>query len=796
MTIKQFFWGIFLLFQFALPAAAQQCAYTLTGVVQMEGGITLPGATLSIAQAGKQIISAEDGSFTFEGLCAGAYTLTAHYVGFEKRTIQVKVPSTGRLTVVLAQVSTQLEDVVIEGEPQRTSVSQTVGLLQKEDLEALHGKPLGESLKEIPGVNAIQTGPSIFKPVIHGLHSQRILILNNGIRQEGQQWGIEHAPEVDPYIASNIEVVKGAETVRYGSDAIGGVIIITPPPLHEVKKLGGELNLGLMSNNRMGAFSAMLEGNLGKVSQWTWRAQSSVKRGGDYHTPAYNLSNTGLAELNFSGALGFNGARKGLEIYLSSFNTEIGILRAAHTENLNDLQQSVVSERPWYVKDFTYDLANPKQKINHQLLKVSSYFQLKDLGRLNILYGAQYNQRKEYDIRRGGRSDRPALSLGLLSNVLDVSLDHEKGSHSGSIGINGTLKFNQNDTETTNIRPLIPDYQQLSTGVFILEKWRRKKLTLEAGARFDHQYLKVMTFENNQTLIKPAFNFNYFSGTLGLAYLFSPTLRLVSNVGVSSRPPHVSELYSEGLHHGTGSIEEGLMRQGNEVLTDQGLIRKEVSKKWINTLQYTGKKLSFDFSLYYNAISNYVFLRPYDTRLTIRGYFPVFRFDQTDAVLTGGDAGLKWQINSRFTYNSKLSYIYARDVERDDVLIFIPPGQIENGLTYRIPSMGKLSDVFFSVSVPLVLKQTRAPRVVYPQDIPTNASDELFDFAPAPRGYALLNARIGFRLPVHDRELTVTLSGENLLNESYRNYMNRLRYYADETGSNFMIRLSYHFYKH
>jgi iron complex outermembrane receptor protein len=174
----------------------------------------------------------------------------------------------------------------------------------------------------------------------------------------------------------------------------------------------------------------------------------------------------------------------------------------------------------------------------------------------------------------------------------------------------------------------------------------------------------------------------------------------------------------------------------------------------------------------------------------------VFRFDQTDAVLTGGDAGLKWQINSRFSYNGKLSYIYARDVERDDVLIFIPPGQIENGLTYRIPSMGKLSDVFFSLSVPIVLQQTRAPRVVYPQDIPTNTSDELFDFAPAPRGYALLNARIGFKLPVHDRDLTVTLSGENLLNQSYRNYMNRLRYYADETGSNFMIRLSYHFYKH
>jgi iron complex outermembrane recepter protein len=793
MIRKQLFLGMLLL---TLPAAAQHCTHTVSGTIQTAGNVALPDATVSLSPLDIQTISAEDGSFKFENLCAGLYKLTVYYVGFDNRSISVKIPSLSKVTITLVQSSTQLEDVVIEGERRSASVSQTTGLLQKDDLEALHGKPLGESLKEIPGVSAIQTGPSIFKPVIHGLHSQRILILNNGIRQEGQQWGIEHAPEVDPYIASNIEVVKGAETVRYGSDAIGGVIIINPPPLHEVKKLGGELNMGLMSNNRMGVFSAMLEGNIEAHNKWTWRAQSSIKRGGDYHTPDYNLSNTGLAELNFSGALGFSGNSKGLEIYFSSFNTGIGILRAAHTENLNDLQQSILSERPWYVKDFTYDIVNPKQKINHQLLKISSYFQLKNLGRLNILYGGQYNQRKEYDIRRGGRSDRPALSLSLLSNVIDVSLDHEKGKHSGSIGITGTLKFNQNDTETTNIRPLIPDYQQRSAGFFMLEKWRKDKLTLEAGGRYDYQYLKVLTFENNQTFVKPAFNFNYFSGTLGLSYLFNSRLRFVSNMGISSRPPHVSELYSEGLHHGTGSIEEGLMRQGNEVLTDQKLVRKEISKKWINTLQYTGKKLSFDFSLYYNAISNYIFIRPYDTRLTIRGYFPVFRFDQTDAVLTGGDAGLKWQINRRFSYSSKLAYIYARDVERNGVLIFIPPAQIENGLTYRIPSPGKLKDLFFNVSVPVIMEQSRAPRVVEPQNVADNTSDEIFDFAPAPQGYALLNARIGFKLPVNERTFSVTLSGENLLNKRYRNYMNRLRYYADEVGSNFMIRLSYNFYKH
>lgn len=782
--------------QFCVEVFAQQCTHEIRGVVSSAEGEKLPGATVRILNTTSAVVTLEDGTFSFQKLCHGEYTLSVEFIGFETQRVEISVPQQSSVSILLQPSTTQLKDVVIEGEKRQTGVSQTTFLLDKSALTLLHGRPLGESLKEIPGVSVIQTGPSIFKPVIHGLHSQRILILNNGIRQEGQQWGIEHAPEVDPYIASNIEVVKGAETVRYGSDAIGGVIIVNPPPLHEVKQLGGELNFGMMSNNRMGVISGMLEGNLRKGSKWSWRVQSSAKKGGDYHTPKYNLSNTGTEELNVSAAIGFQDETKGFEAYISSFNTEIGILRAAHTENLNDLQSSIESERPWYVEKFRYEIDNPKQKINHQLLKLRSYFQLKDFGRLNILYGAQYNQRQEFDIRRGGRGDRPALSLSLLSNVVDVSVDHEKGSHSGSIGVNGTLKYNTNDTGLTGIRPLIPDYQQTSGGIFFLEKLKKEKFTLEAGGRYDFQHLQVFTFDQNQNLLKPQFNFNFFSGTAGVSYRFNEHLRIISNLGVSSRPPHVSEMYSEGLHHGTGSIEEGLMRSGNVVLTDQDLIKKEMSTKWINTLQYTGEKVSFDFSLYYNAIDNYVFIHPYETRLTIRGYFPVFRFDQTNAVLKGGDMALHWDLSKRWSYSGKFSYIYAEDKTNGDVLIFIPPAQLDNGFTFHLPDVGSVRQFDFTVSVPLTLKQTRAPRVVYPGNIPDDTSSKTFDLAPAPDAYFLVNARLSMLVPWHERDIRISLSGENILNRTYRNYMNRLRYFADETGSNYILRVSYNFFKH
>lgn len=786
---------LFFLLSSSLSLSAQDCEAVVNGIIKNEEGQPLPGATIRIGEL-RVAISSEDGSFSVLHLCPGKSILIVEYVGFETHTETISLPVRKPISIQLKSLSTELAGVVVEGDRRMNAVSQTTSLLSKKDLELLHGRPLGESLKEIPGVSAIQTGPSIFKPVIHGLHSQRILILNNGIRQEGQQWGIEHAPEVDPYIASSIEVVKGAETVRYGSDAIGGVIIVNPPALHEVENLGGELNVGMMSNNRMGVFSAMLEGHIFKNDKWSWRVQSSVKKGGDYHTADYNLSNTGTEELNFSGALGFKDDHRGFEVYVSSFNTSLGILRAAHTGNLSDIQSSIESGRPWYVEEFSYDIENPKQQINHQLVKLKSYFDVKKIGRINLLYGGQYNQRKEFDIRRSGRSDRPALSMSLFSNVLDASLDHEKGDHSGSVGINSTLKFNANDTELTGITPLIPNYHQASAGIFVLEKLRRNKWTFEAGGRFDYQYLQVLTYNASSELVKPTFDFNFFSGTVGVAYKISQKWRYISNLGISSRPPHVSELYSEGLHHGTGSIEEGLMRPNNDVLTDQNLIRKEMSRKWINTLQYGAENLSFDFSLYYNRMDNYVFIRPYETRLTIRGYFPVFRFDQTDAVLMGSDFGVKWDVSKRFTYASKISYVHATDVKNNDRLIFIPPALFDNSITFNFLSVKAVEGLHLTVSVPVTFQQTRAPRTVYPEEIPLDSSPKVFDLAPAPAGFVLLNASVGFDVPLGEKHLSISLSGENLLDTPYRNYMNRLRYFAGDTGRNIILRLSYNFSKH
>jgi len=787
------FTTIYLLLLTVLAIGQDNCTLTLSGIVTDSEGNALPGTTILLGSAGT--ISNERGIFAFTHMCPGTYFIRLKFIGFHDHAEEIKLTGNLHLAIQMISSRTELQTIDVYGQAASTGMTNTSLVLSETELDQLKGKSLGESLNALPGVNVLQSGPAIFKPVIHGLHSQRILILNNGIRQEGQQWGIEHAPEIDPFIASELTVVKGAEAVRYGADAMGGVIIVNPPKLHQTQKFGGELNTGYMSNNRMGILSGVFEGGFKGADDWNWRLQGTAKSGGDFSSPNYALSNTGLKELNFSGAFGFQQRNRGLEVYASSFNTEIGILRAAHTGNLNDLENSIKSNEPWYIAPFTREINNPKQKINHQLLKISAHQNIPGVGKLNILYGGQFNQRKEFDIRRGGRNDRPALFMKLLSNVLDVSLDHEHPKHSGSLGLNVTYKYNVNETGETGIRPLIPDYSQFATGVFVIEKMRKANWLLEVGARYDYQFLEVRTFTFNNTLVKPVFSFHYFSGSLGATYYFNSNIRLNNHLGISARPPHVSELYSEGLHHGTAAIEEGLMRTNGEVLTEQSLIDKEVSGKWISTLQLGGKKFSADFSAYANIINDYVFLSPVGTRLTIRGYFPVWQYQQTDALLTGADAYFNWFFHKKIQYTGKLSYIYAKDITRNDVLIFIPPVNMENSITYRT-DLGKVEDFFIKLSIPTYFEQHRAPITVYPSEIPDYTGDKIYDIAPAPPGYTLINLEVGLKLPIQDHHLSISIVGENLTNEAYRNYMNRLRYFADDVGRNFIIRLKYNFHSH
>lgn len=766
-----------------------KCDLSLGGVVfDKENKQPIPFATVEIPDLGKRLVTAEDGSFSFTSLCAGSHELTFRFLGYKTFTESFTVSRGSDAFKIYLEPDVQdLSEIVVEAEKVADIASLKRAELSAAALRRSSGESLGQALTDITGVNILQTGPTIAKPVIHGLHSNRILILNNGIRQEGQQWGQEHAPEIDPFVATNLQLIKGAAAVKYGSDAIGGVILVNPPDLPSSKGLAGSFNLVGATNNRLGATSLMLEGGVNGLEGFGWRAQGSLKRAGDARAADYRLTNTGTTESNFSFGLGYHKERAGFEVFYSSFDADIAILRSAHIGNLTDLENAIGRDRPLIINDFSRDINNPRQQVAHQLLKVNGHVDVSDLGELYLQYGLQRNQRKEFDIRRGGRSNIPALSLDLITHTLELDLDLAPlGKWKGDVGASFLMQANENSAET-GVRPLIPNFDNLTAGFHAIGRYVETRYELEFGLRYDFKHYLVKKFDRNNQLIRPEFDFNNITGSAGIVLNLSKGWELRSNLGTAWRAPHVNELFSEGLHHGSAAIEEGR----DDLVSEKAI-------KWISSIEKNATRYSIDVSAYYNLINDYIFLRPEDVALTIRGAFPIFRYNQTDAHFMGLDANLLYLLNDKLEWTNKLSLIRAIDKENDSPLINIPANRLQSGLTYKF-SDGRLQEPFISVSADFVDRQRNAPRVVSISEIRASDTDlfatdqSIFDFLEVPEGYVNLNVSGGFKTSMFDNELNVFVSVENLLNNSYRDYLNRFRYYADDLGRNISLKINYNF---
>ncbi|MFY7900452.1 MAG: TonB-dependent receptor plug domain-containing protein, partial [Chitinophagaceae bacterium] len=205
-----------------------QCPFFFNGnITDADTKQPIENAVITILELKKQVLSDAKGNYQFSNLCKGNYTITISHVHCGTITKHIHIKDNTIANFALPHSINELEGVTVNGTVAAKGTQITNELKQKA-LDATRGATLGEALQKITGVNALQTGTNIYKPIIHGLHSNRVLILNNGIRQEGQQWGSEHAPEIDPFIANRLSVIKGASAIKYGADAIGGVVLVEP----------------------------------------------------------------------------------------------------------------------------------------------------------------------------------------------------------------------------------------------------------------------------------------------------------------------------------------------------------------------------------------------------------------------------------------------------------------------------------------------------------------------------------------------------------------------------------------
>ncbi len=781
------FFGVFHLQSYAQN---QNCECFVQGFVLDEHSKQpIPGAVVLLKEIQKGVLTDEKGFYKIDKVCQGKYTIQSRIIGYLPKEHVVNLSHEATQHFDLDEDEQHLANVEIKAE-KIEPLSQPKQVLQGDELLVKRGANLAETLGDLAGINSLQTGSSIAKPVIHGMHSSRVLILNNGLRQEGQQWGAEHAPEVDPFLAQKITVIKGASTVRYGADAIAGVIKLEPNKMPDSTGVHGELNQVYFQNGRQVVSSAIVENawKNNKSSDYVaLRLQGTYKQGGNTHTANYYLANTGMNEKNYSGTLAYRFRKWYNELFFSQFNTKIGIFAGSHIGNVSDLIEAIQQPRPKAIytpEQYSAAIDRPYQLVRHNLLKYHS--QLKtELGTWTLTAGRQYNYRREIDVLRGSRNLEQRFHLYNYS--AELLWEHKPLAQvlSGQLGLNYQLQ--QNLSTGTLKQPqvatvLIPNYQNLNMGLFAIEKIIKQKWEYEIGARLDIRQLRGYRIPKGQQQIERFMQDNsVVSGSVGVNYRPLNPLLLSANLATAWRAPSVNELYSNGVHHGTASFE-----QGNENLKVEKALNSNLAVQWMS------KGLQSELQVYFNTISNYIFLAPTGRSvLTIRGAFPEFRYSQTSASLMGFDWLNQWWMLPKLSVKTKLSYLKARDLRNQQPLIFMPANRIENSLNFNHKIVNlELGWLYVS-------RQKQVPGKLVFNDIPQN--EIVFnnfggDFAPSPAAYNLLKMAVTKKLKfAATKSLDLALTIQNLLNQSYRDYMNRQRYYADDLGRNIAIKAHYSF---
>lgn len=731
--------------------------------------IPLENATILVVGQQRGTVSDSLGAYQLQ-VEPGTVVIEYRYVGYKSQRISVfaQLDTTINVALVPDVAITGSVEIHAERNP-RTLTSTTSETILSTELDRNRGQTLGETLAGVVGVDLLQTGASIAKPVIRGLHSDRVITMQSGISQEGQQWGGEHAPEIDPFSPERIEVIKGAAGVEYGIGAIGGVIRVIPRPIDFTRPVGGTLMLNGFSNNSQGALSMNFEGSPTQSNAFSWRFQGSLRKAGDSRTPEYVIDNSGFQELSLNTTASFRTGKFSNRVYISTYNTELGIYTGAHFGSPNDLQRAIDRGRPAVEQPFTYSIKPPKQTVQHHLLSAESSIYLDGIGAFDVHYGLQQNNRKEYDAhgRFGREITEPAFDLTLTSQTLDLRLQHVKWrGFDGKTGIQ--LKRQGNVRHSSGF--LIPDFRSYSAGLYLLESRQMGNIRFEAGGRLDYLWTRVYSVRSpsiqgrTDSWLQP-------SGAFGVVWDIADDLSLNATLGSAWRPAGVNERFSFGVHHGTAQYEIG-----DPDLRPEFATNLEVGMKWETE---TG---GLRFNAWSSTIRNFVQLRPDGTiASTIRGSFPLYRHQQYDARLQGLEASVHVHPIESFESAVKASMMVGNNIELDEPLYMMPAPNVQWVNNFMLPANDTFGHNTLQVGFRAVARQTKFPDLV--------ATYAYREPSP-PSSYSLVDIGFSTQLQVSGYSVDLSLDAKNVFDVTYRDYLSRFRYLIDEPGRNFAIRIA------
>ena len=780
---------------------SQDCKYTFLGeLTDFHDKSPLIGATIYIQTLDKYIPSDEYGKFKIENICKGNLTLTISHIACETKTVNYAINGDTFKEIFLEHHLEELDAVSINTKVTRAETKTAQEAIVKvKTIEDFSSGNLGDITKTIAGVSSLNTGTNIVKPIIHGLHSSRVITIQNGVRMQDQEWGLEHAPTVDVNTLQEINLVKGAAALAYSGEAIGGAIILKPTKIFKKDSLFGKAIAAYNSNTRGYSLTSSLFKTYEKG--WYLGGQGSYRRFGDAQTADYVLSNTGLDFKAFSFQTGYKTFEKSFGVYYSYVDNELGVLSASHIGGLNQLLDAIESPLPLSIRDFTYDIRDPRQRIRHHLVKGIYEQRFSNLGKLTLQYDYQNNRRQEFDRRRGDLQGIPSIDLVLQTHGIQSKfLFDSNNRRKFQTGIQFQYIDNFADP-ATGVRRLIPDYKRYDLGAFITSEWKfNNDYLFEAAFRYDYNHIDALKFyriiawndlgynddfadiiiEQNggQFLTNPVYNFHNISVALGAKKRFGDH-QLAVNYSLSNRAPNSSELFSDGLHQSLARVEVGNLR-----------LDKETANQFSLSYTYGTPKFSVLVEPYINHIDNYIFIAPTAQGITIignAGAFLEYEFLSTDALIYGLDFSLNYNLNEHFTFKNSTAFIVGNDLDNDEPLIDMPPFNTINTLEYKNEKWSNLSIGFTSEAF---TRQTRFPNYNFLFTRPSTGEEELVDVSTPPSAYHLLHLNSSIKTNLTKKtSLEIGLNIQNIFNTDYRNYLNRLRFFAAETGRNIQIQL-------
>ncbi len=738
---------------------------TLSGRVTDDKGRGMPGATIFIHDIKTGAISDSSGYYKTSSIASGNYLVEVSYQGYSSITEQVHITGNTIKDFSLYEAVAEHQGVIVTGVTSAIKLrqaTQPVTLLRKLNLLQTPSTNIIDALTRQPGISAISTGQAIAKPVIRGLGYNRMIVLNDGVRQEGQQWGDEHGIEIDEYSVQRVEILKGPASLMYGSDAMAGVMnFMTNVPV-EQGAIKGNLFGTMMDNNDLLGFNANLAGHL--KGGFNWNIYGSKKAAGDYTNRLdRKVFNSRFNDKSIGGYIGVNQHWGYAHLLFSNFQQQLGLVegeRDSATGKFLVYPETVYERIATEDELHSKEVYAPYQTIQHRKVTSDNNFNI-GKGHLNATVGFQHNQRKEFG---DPVSNVPELHFDLKTINYNFQYHpHQINSWNVTIGLNGMQQRNRNLGEEV----IIPEYKQLDAGLFAYAKRTLNKYTFTGGLRADIRRLETFELIEGTDLKFSALNktFSNFSGSAGFSFEASKEITLKANIARGFRAPTVAELLSNGAHEGTDRYEYGTRD-----------LKSETSLQLDGGIELNSEHFGVKLNAFYNHIQNYIFYRRLsniagtDSLINVDGEdLQAFSFDQSAATLNGFELSfdlhphpLDWlHFENSFSF-VRGSFNKALEGVRD--LPFIPAPKWHSELRGDFKKLGEnFQNLYIKFEMEKVSTQERV-FYAYNTETPTE-------------GYALFNIGMGTDIGAEGKKLlSLHLSFNNISGVAYQNHLSRLKY--------------------